>query len=155
MDQVWDKVMKCLCALLGAAAGWFGGFDKTFYVLLAFMVADYVTGMLAAWLGKSLKTASGHLDSKVGFVGLVKKGLMLLVVLVAAQLDKALGAENFVFRSAVTWFYLGNEGLSLVENLALIGVPFPAWLKSALEQIRKKNDENAPGGEQKPPDGAQ
>ena len=73
---------------------------------------------------------------------------MVLVVLVAALLDRALGTDTFVFRNAVIWFYIANEGLSILENLALADVPFPKQVKDALEQIRAKNDgENEGEGE--------
>ncbi len=140
MEQLWDKVIKIAAAVGGAIAGWFGGWDTLLFVLLAFMVIDYVSGLIVAWIGKSQKTQNGGLDSKIGAAGIAKKGLMLLVVLVAALLDRVLGTDQQVFRSAVIWFYLANEGLSILENLALAGVPFPALLKNALEQIKEKNE---------------
>lgn len=137
----WDKLVKTMAAVGGAIAGIFGGFDTMLIVLMAFMVIDYVTGMVVAWMGKSKKTESGHLDSKVGFVGLCKKCLMLIFVLMAALLDRALGTDSAIFRSMVIWFYIANEGLSILENLALADVPFPKRIKQALEQLRDKNDE--------------
>ena len=128
-----------LAAAGGAVAGLFGGFDAVLGVLVAFMAADYLTGWGAALLGKSPKTATGGLDSKAGFAGIARKGLMLLVVLAGALLDRAIGAETAVFRDMVIWFYLANEGLSLLENLALAGVPFPEKLKRALEQLKEKD----------------
>lgn len=137
----WDKIVKALAAAAGAIAGIFGGFDTMLFVLVAFMAVDYLTGLVVAWMGKSAKSENGHLDSKVGFVGIARKGLMILVVLAGALLDRALGTEAAVFRTMVIWFYIANEGLSLLENLALAGVPFPARLTKALEQLREKNDE--------------
>ena len=140
MEATWDKMLKVLAAAGGAIAGWFGGFDTVLIVLMAFMAVDYLSGLAVAWMGKSQKTNAGGLDSKVGAKGIAKKGLMLLVVLVAALLDRALGSNAAVFRDAVVWFYLANEGLSILENLALAGVPFPDKLKKALEQLKTKND---------------
>lgn len=137
----WDKLVKVLAAIGGAVAGVFGGFDTMMIVLVAFMVIDYATGMLVAWMGKSIKTETGHLDSKVGFIGLCKKCLMLIFVLMAALLDRAMGTDAAIFRSMVIWFYIANEGLSVLENLALAGVPFPRRIRQALEQLRDKNDE--------------
>lgn len=137
----WDKVVKMLAAVGGAIAGVFGGFDTMLIVLVAFMAIDYVTGLIVAWMGKSIKTENGHLDSKVGFIGLCKKCLMLVFVLMAALLDRALGTDAAIFRSMVIWFYIANEGLSILENLALADVPFPKRVKQALEQLRNKNDE--------------
>ena len=138
----WDKVLKFLAAAAGAIAGLFGGWDTMLQVLVGAMVIDYITGWVVAILGNSTKTDSGHLDSNVAWKGLLKKGLALLVVLLGALLDKAVGQS--VFRNMVVWFYIANEGLSILENLALAGVPFPGGVKKMLEQMRKDND--------KPPD---
>lgn len=142
---MWDKILKMLAAAGGAIAGLFGGFDTVMLVLVGFLIVDYLTGWVVALMGKSHKSASGGLDSKVGFVGIARKGLILLVVLVASLLDQALGTEAAVFRDMVIWFYLANEGLSILENLSLAGVPFPQKMKNALEQLQDKHDE--------PPDG--
>ena len=137
----WDKAVKLLAGAGGAVAGALGGFDTVLIVLLACMTVDYICGLIVAWIGCSPKTANGRLDSKTGARGIAKKGLMLAVVLVAALLDRALGAENAMFREAVIWYYVANESLSILENLALAGVPFPARLRAALEQLRQKQDE--------------
>jgi len=142
--EAWDKVLKVLAAIGGAVAGWFGGFDTMLLVLAACMVIDYLTGLIVAGMGKSQKTETGHLDSKVGFRGIGKKAMMALVVLMAALLDRALGMDAAVFRNMMIWFYIANEGLSILENLGLAGVPFPAGVKKALEQLKAKNE--------KPPD---
>lgn len=134
MENVWDKVLKGLAAVGGAIAGAFGGWDKLLMVLAAMMVIDYVSGLLVAIMGKSRKTEYGGLSSKVGAIGLAKKGLMMLVVLVAALLDRAMGAQTAVLRDAACWFYIANEGISLLENLSLAGVPFPKKIKEMLGQ---------------------
>lgn len=139
--STWDKILKALAAAGGAIAGLFGGFDTVLLVLVGFLVVDYLTGWVVALMGKSHKSESGYLDSKVGFIGIARKGLILLVVLVAALLDQAIGADAAVFRDMVIWFYLANEGLSILENLSLAGVPFPAKMKAALEQLKEKHDE--------------
>jgi len=136
MDTVWDKIIKGLAAIGGAIAGLFGGWDMLLVVLVAMMAVDYVSGVLVAVMGKSQKTEYGGLSSKVGAYGLAKKGLMMLVVLVAALLDRAIGTQAAVFRDAACWFYIANEGLSLLENLSLAGVPFPEKLKEMLGQRR-------------------
>ena len=138
--EAWDKIVKILAAIGGAIAGAFGGIDTMLIVLVACMALDYITGLIVAWMGRSQKTESGHLDSKVGFVGIAKKALMLLVVLMAALLDRALGTEHAVFRTMMIWFYIANEGLSILENLSMAGVPFPAGVLKALEQLRDKSD---------------
>ncbi len=95
----------------------------------------------AAWK-RSTKSESGALSSVAGFKGLVKKGTVLLVVWVSVLLDKALGMD--FIRTMVILFFAGNEGLSLLENLGLMGVPLPAFLKRMLEDLREQGDE---GGE--------
>ena len=148
MYEIWDKVVKALAMVGGAIAGLFGGFDTMLFVLIACMVLDYITGLIVAWMGKSRKTESGHLDIKVGFVGIAKKGLMMLVVLMAALLDRALGGDTSMFRTMMIWFYVANEGISILENLSLAGVPFPRAVLNALEQLKQKNDEPPDGGEE-------
>ena len=133
-DRIWDKLICFGAAALGGIAGAFGGWDTLLTVLMAMMAADYLSGLVVAAMGRSLKTAYGGLSSKVGAMGLAKKGLMLLCVLVAALLDKAMGADHAVCRDAVCWFYIANEGLSLLENLSLAGVPFPEKLRELLGQ---------------------
>lgn len=137
--MTWDKACKICAAAAGAIAGLFGGWDTMLMVLVSAMIIDYVTGWIVAILGHSVKTESGHLDSNVAWRGLLKKGMALLVVLLGALLDRAVGQA--VFRNMVVWFYIANEGLSVLENLALAGVPFPAGVKRMLEQIREKNDD--------------
>jgi toxin secretion/phage lysis holin len=111
-------------------------------ILAAAMVLDYISGVLVAAFGKSLKSEGGHLDSKVGFVGLAKKALIIMIVLLATLLDKALGAEAMVFQTATVCYYIANEGISVVENAGLIGLPVPEVVKRALEQMKEKKDDN-------------
>lgn len=139
MQTLWEKIIKILAALGGAGAGAFGGWDALLSVLVTMMTVDYVSGVLVAWMGKSVKTEYGGLSSKVGAQGLLKKGLMMLVVLIAALLDSAMGAEQAICRNAACWFYIANEGLSLLENLAIAGVPFPERLKELLGQKKQEN----------------
>lgn len=144
MKEYWDKIVKICAGIAGGIVGLLGGWDKMLMVLCVFMVADYITGWIVAILGHSLKTSDGHLNSQVGFKGIAKKCFILLMALLAHYLDIALGGEQAIFRSMVIWFYIANEGLSIVENAALAGFPFPAGIKRVLEQIKEKND--------KPPD---
>lgn len=143
MEQIWDKMLKLAALVGGAIAGIFGGMSAVMYVLLALMAIDYLSGLLVAAMGKSIKTEGGGLDSKVGFKGLARKGLILLVVLVASQLDIAMGNGTRIFAEACCWFYIANEGISFMENMALAGVPFPEKLKMVLEQAKE--------GKEKPP----
>ena len=156
-NHVWDKILKGAATVGGAVAGLLGGCDGLLKVLAAFMIIDYAMGWIVAWMGKSPKTEGGRLDSSVGFKGIARKGLMLLVVWVAVLLDGAAADMGMIntslFRSLIICYYIANEGLSIVENLSLAGVPFPGWLKSALEQLRDKSDKKQPDPEaDKPPD---
>jgi len=139
MDAVHIKncVLAAFAAVGTVAAQALGGWDAAMQVLVALMAADYLTGVLvAAVWQRSRKTESGALDSKAGYIGLLKKGMILL-------LDNALG-ETYI-RMAIMLFFVGNEGLSLLENLGLMGVPFPAFLERALEALREQGD-NGKGG---------
>lgn len=143
MEQLWNRGLKLAAGLGGAVAGAFGGWDSLLAVLTVMMGIDYLSGVVVAWMGRSGKTEHGGLSSKVGAQGLAKKGLMLLVVLVAALLDRAMNAQTAVCRDAVCWFYIANEGLSLLENLSLAGVPFPQRIKELLgQQKAAANAEN-------------
>lgn len=124
--------------LLGAAVTWaFGGWDVVLAALLVCMGVDYVSGsMVALVFHKSTKTESGTYNSSYGLKGLCKKGLMLLFVLVAVQMDKILGVDYV--RDAVCIGFCANEILSIIENLGLAGVPMPQAVTKALEQLQQK-----------------
>jgi toxin secretion/phage lysis holin len=138
----WDKIVKCLAGIAGAVLGLFGEWTQMHTILVAFMVADYVTGCIVASLGRSSKTEGGGLSSKVGFIGLAKKGFIMAIVLLATLLDRALGGETMVFCSAALCYYIANEGLSILENAGALGVPFPEKLKQALETMKNKDKSN-------------
>lgn len=148
METVWKHVLRMAGALGGAISGVLGGWDATLRVLIVMMAADYLSGLMVAAMGRSTKTDYGGLSSKVGFVGLAKKGLMLLVVLVATMLDEAVGMA--ICRDAACWFYIANEGLSLFENMSLVGVPFPEKIKELLgHKMKEANEpENERGGDE-------
>ena len=138
---MWDKIVKGLAAAGGAVLGWVGGWNVMLTVLAVAMAVDYATGLIVAACGKSPKTEGGGLSSKVGFVGLAKKGFILLIVLLATALDRAIGNQTMVFQMASAGYYIANEGLSIMENAALMGVPFPGRLKKALEELQQSGDE--------------
>lgn len=141
---MWDKIIKCACLVAGAIAGLYGEWTTALSILAIMMGVDYITGVLVAISGKSPKTDGGGLSSKIGFVGIAKKGFIMLIVLVATQLDKAIGNTSMVFQTATVFYYIANEGLSILENADLMGVPFPAFIKERLESMRESKD--------KPPD---
>lgn len=134
MERMWDRAVKALSACMGAALGALGGWDPLLRVLVGLMAADYLSGLAVAVMGKSAKTPYGGLSSKVGAAGLLRKGLMLLVVLVATLLDSAIGAPTHMCREAACWFYIANEGISILENVGQAGAPYPERLKRLLGQ---------------------
>lgn len=144
MENMKNMILAAVAAVGGCVANALGGWDGSLALLLAMMAADYITGLLVAAVWKrSNKSKTGALDSRAGFLGLCRKGAILLVVWVAVMLDHALGVGYA--RTAVCLFFAGNEGLSLIENLGLMGVPFPKFLKGALEALRDKGDEGSGG----------
>ncbi len=126
-----------LLGLLGSALCWaFGGWDASIAALLVCMAVDYVSGsMVALVFHNSRKTESGAYNSTYGLKGLCKKGMMLLFVLVAVQIDKMLGTAYA--RDAVCIGFCSNEILSIIENLGLAGIPMPQAITKALEQLQK------------------
>lgn len=137
--HIKNGVLAVLAAVGSFIAHALGGWDAAMKVLVALMAADYITGWLvAAVWHRSNKSATGALDSNAGFRGLCKKGAILLIVWIATLLDSAIGGAYV--RTAVVLFFIGNEGLSLLENLGLMGVPFPAFLKKALEALQEQGD---------------
>lgn len=133
-----------LCIELGTIgaciAALFGGWDTALITLLIFIGADYITGLIVAGVfHNSPKTESGSLESMAGLKGLLRKGGMLLVVLIACRLDILLG-YHFIRDAAVIAFIV-NETLSLIENLGLMGVPIPQVIVNAVEILKKHAEE--------------
>ena len=143
----WDKIVKALSAAIGAVWGLFGGRDTMLTVMLALMAIDYITGLVIGWVGKSPKTDSGHLSSAVGWAGLAKKAGELLAVIVGVLLDmlavEQLGLQAAMFRTGMILYIVATEGISVLENLGLLGVPLPGCVVKALEQLREKSDTGA------------
>ena len=124
--------------IVGSAFCWtFGGWDSAIAALLICMAVDYVSGSLVALVfHKSSKTESGAYNSLYGLKGLCKKGLMLLFVLVAVQIDRILGTDYV--RDAVCIGFCANEILSIIENMGLAGIPMPEAVIKALEQLQNR-----------------
>lgn len=138
--QLKNLVFAALAAAGAAVSQALGGWDISLKALVAFMAADYITGILvAAVFRRSPKTRQGALSSRAGFIGLLKKCDILLLVLLAVMLDNLTGS-SFI-RAGVCLFFTANEGLSILENLGLMGVPYPRFLRDMLEAMRKTNDE--------------
>lgn len=112
----------------------FGGWDAAIGILIVFMCLDYATGVIVAY-------QNNLLDSEVGFKGLVKKFMILVILIVAVMLDRLMNTGTWVFRTLVCYFYIANEGISLLENVSNLGVKIPDKLKDALVQLNKDESE--------------
>lgn len=124
----------------GAIAGLFGGWDKALQTLVIFMAVDYITGLIVAGVfHTSPKTKTGTLESRAGWKGLCRKGVSLLVVLVACRLDAIIGS-SFI-RDATVIAFACNETISIIENAGLMGVPIPAALTKAVDVLRQRAEE--------------
>ena len=143
---MWDKIIKAVAVVAGAIAGLYGEWTTALSILAIMMGVDYITGVLVAISGRSPKTDGGGLSSKIGFVGIAKKGFIMLIVLVATQLDKAIGNTAMVFQTATVFYYIANEGLSILENAELMGVPFPDFIRERLESMRESKDKSPEEG---------
>ena len=131
MKEFWN-VIQLVFAAIGGWLGWFlGGCDGLLYALIAFVVVDYVTGVMCAVIDKKLSSA-------VGFRGIFKKVLIFLLVGVANILDAQVIGTGCVLRTAVIFFYISNEGVSLLENASHLGLPIPTKLKAVLEQLHDR-----------------
>ena len=132
VDLLWAKI-QAACAAIGGWLGFFmGGLDGMLIALIIFMVLDYVTGIMCAVLDKTL-------SSRVGFKGIFKKALILIMVGIANIVDVHVVGTGSALRGAVICFYLSNEGLSLLENAAYIGLPVPERLKEVLAQLHNRD----------------
>lgn len=133
MKEFWTTI-QVVFAGIGGWLGWFlGGCDGLLYALLAFVVIDYITGIMCAVVDKKL-------SSEVGFKGIFKKVLIFALVGIGHTLDTRVIGSGSVMRTAVIFFYLSNEGVSLLENAAYLGLPIPQKLKSVLEQLHDRSE---------------
>ena len=138
MKEFWTTIQLAFAAV-GGWLGWFlGGCDGLLYALIAFVVIDYITGVMCAVVDKKL-------SSEIGFKGIFKKILIFALVGVGHLIDAHVIGTGSVLRTAVIFFYISNEGVSLVENAGHLGLPIPAKLKAVLEQLHdraEKEDEH-------------
>ena len=133
-----EKAMKWIAAAAGAAAGLLTRMPMALRLLVLLMVLDYLSGVGVALLGKSPKSEGGALSSRAGFVGLARKAMILVIVLLAAVLDQLTGSAACT--GAATMFYIVNESLSILENAVLLGVPVPQRLRQTLDVARLAAD---------------
>ena len=134
MKAIWVNIQIGLAALGGWAGYTLGGFDGFVYALIFFMAADYITGVMRAILGKKL-------SSNIGFRGIFKKAMIFIMAALGNLIDRELIGSGSVIRTAVIFFYLSNEGISLLENAVYIGLPVPKKLREVLAQLRGKDGE--------------
>ncbi|MEG2741746.1 MAG: phage holin family protein [Clostridium sp.] len=129
MDNILNYI-KVAVVTLGTGITWLlGTWDTALVVLIAFMVLDYATGVLRAWINKEV-------SSDVGLKGIARKAVIFVVLIVAVMLDRLLNTGTWVFRTLICYFYIANEGISLLENCAGLGLPIPDKLKDALVQLK-------------------
>lgn len=140
MNTIKTTVLGVLGVAGSVIVNYLGGWDTALQTLIIFMAMDYVTGLVVAGVfHKSEKTESGTLESRAGWKGLCRKGMTLLIVLVAAQLDKVTGTE--VIKNAAIIGYIVNEALSIIENAGLMGLPIPTIIKKALDILQDKSEQ--------------
>ena len=135
IDIIWAKIQMAITAIGGWIGYFVGGVDGLMTALLIFMVLDYITGLMCAIADKQLSSA-------VGFKGICKKVLILMLVGVANVVDIHIVGTGSALRSAVICFYLSNEGLSLLENATHIGLPIPDRMKDVLAQLHGREDKS-------------
>lgn len=124
---------KYVVVVIGTVFTWlFGTWDVALCVLIAFMVMDYLTGVIKAFVNKEV-------SSSIGLVGIARKSLILLVLIVAVLLDRLINSGTWLFRTIVCYFYIANEGISLLENTIAMGLPVPEQIKDALIQLKEGN----------------
>lgn len=135
MKEFWTAIQVAFAAV-GGWLGWFlGGCDGLLYALIAFSVLDYLTGVMCAVVDKKLSSA-------VGFKGIFRKVLIYIMVGVAHILDAQVIGDGSALRTAVIFFYISNEGVSLLENAGRLGLPIPEPVKAVLKQLHNRSEVN-------------
>lgn len=133
MKEFWNTIQLIITAIGGWLGYFLGGCDGLLYALIAFVVIDYITGVMCAINDKTL-------SSEVGFRGICRKVLIFLLVGIASILDVQVIGTGSVLRTAVIFFYISNEGVSLLENAAHLGLPVPEKIKIVLEQLHDRSE---------------
>lgn len=131
MKEVWNTIEVIIAAVGGGVGYFLGGYDGFLYALLAFVIIDYITGVMCA-------VVDHKLSSEIGFKGICKKVMIFALVGVGHLLDTNILGGGGVLRTAIIFFYLANEGVSLIENAAHLGLPIPKKLREALKQLHDR-----------------
>lgn len=133
MSNILNWIKIAFTAIGGYLGYFLGGWDGFLYALTAFVVVDYLTGVMAAYVQKKL-------SSEIGFKGICKKVFIFLLVGIGHIIDTKIIGDGGVVRTAVIFFYVSNEGISIIENAAIIGLPVPQKLKDVLAQLKGDDD---------------
>ena len=133
MKEIWNSIQFVIAAIGGWIGYFLGGCDGLVYALLVFVAADYITGIMCAIVDK-------RLSSEIGFKGICKKVLIFILVGMANILDTQVIGNGCIVRSAFIFFYISNEGISILENAGHLGLPIPEKLKAILEQLNEKTE---------------
>ncbi len=140
MKEFWNMVQMVFAAVGGWLGYFLGGNDGLLYALIAFVVIDYITGVMCAITDRKLSSA-------VGFKGIFRKVLIFLLVGIANIIDVQVIGTGAVLRTAVIFFYISNEGVSLLENAGHLGLPIPEKIKTVLEQLHNRAENGKEGNE--------
>jgi len=133
--NVYSEKISTTIGVIGTVITWFiGAWDIATIVLVSFMALDFITGLLKGKLGEGMR-------SEKCFEGIKKKASILIVLIVAVLLDRLIGNGTWVFRTLTCYFYIANEGISILENCGQLGVNIPEPIKNALEQLRDKEED--------------
>lgn len=140
MKEFWNTIQLIFSAVGGWLGYFLGGCDGLLYALIAFVVIDYITGVMCAIINRELPSA-------VGFKGIFRKVLIFLLVGIANIIDVQVIGTGAVLRTAVIFFYISNEGVSLLENAGHLGLPIPEKIKTVLEQLHDRAENGKEGNE--------
>lgn len=140
MKEFWNTIQLIFSAVGGWLGYFLGGCDGLLYALIAFVVIDYITGVMCAIINRELSSA-------VGFKGIFRKALIFLLVGIANIIDVQVIGTGAVLRTAVIFFYISNEGVSLLENAGHLGLPIPEKIKTVLEQLHDRAENGKEGNE--------
>lgn len=135
MNDLIEGIRIAIVTIGGFIGGIMGGFDGLIYSLIAFVLIDYLTGVMAAIVDRQL-------SSEIGFKGIFKKVSIFMLVAVGHIIDSKLLGTGTALRTAIILFYSSNEGISILENATRMGLPIPKKIKSVLEQLKKDSDED-------------
>ncbi|MDU1476696.1 MAG: phage holin family protein [Clostridium perfringens] len=135
MENIFDY-LKIGIVATGTLFTWLlGAWDTPLVILIVLMALDYITGITKGYVNKDL-------SSNIGLKGIARKGVVFTILIVAVMLDRLLNTGNWIFRTLVCYFYIANEGISIIENASELGVPVPSKLKNALIQLKEDKEDH-------------